>query len=288
MACGGRRPDLRDGRDARASARSIAATSGGATRTRSGTNSSPWNTEAVLHRRARGRRPVAPTASPATRSTSRGRTGAPAGTLHLHELVAVNGDADAALLDFLVNVDLVTRSRPTTDRSTTRCASGSPTPAASRPSGSSTTSGCASSTSARRCRRARTRSTTRSVLELHDAFRPANSGGWLVEGGPDGAQCARTDRDPDLVAVGRRPRRALPRRASTSRRSRTRAGSRSGRAAPSPAPTASSATTRPPGAPPTSDPPANEPASQTRTCSAPATQVAWWDAVRCWGWRGGT
>ncbi|HEX5587709.1 MAG TPA: GNAT family N-acetyltransferase [Acidimicrobiia bacterium] len=37
------------------------------------------------------------------------------------------------------------------------------------------------------------------VLELVDGFRPANSGCWLVDGGPDGAACARTDREPDLT-----------------------------------------------------------------------------------------
>jgi predicted acetyltransferase len=37
------------------------------------------------------------------------------------------------------------------------------------------------------------------VLELVDPFRPVNNGRWLVEGGPDGAACARTERDPDLV-----------------------------------------------------------------------------------------
>jgi predicted acetyltransferase len=37
------------------------------------------------------------------------------------------------------------------------------------------------------------------VLELHDAFRPDNSGRWLVDGGPDGATCSRTDRAADLA-----------------------------------------------------------------------------------------
>jgi predicted acetyltransferase len=37
------------------------------------------------------------------------------------------------------------------------------------------------------------------VLELDDEFRPANSGRWLLEGGPSGAACARTDRQPDLA-----------------------------------------------------------------------------------------
>jgi predicted acetyltransferase len=37
------------------------------------------------------------------------------------------------------------------------------------------------------------------VLELHDEFRPDNSGRWLLDGGPDGASCSRTDRDADLA-----------------------------------------------------------------------------------------
>jgi predicted acetyltransferase len=39
------------------------------------------------------------------------------------------------------------------------------------------------------------------VLELVDEFRPANSGRWLLDGGPAGATCERTDRAADL-AVG--------------------------------------------------------------------------------------
>jgi predicted acetyltransferase len=37
------------------------------------------------------------------------------------------------------------------------------------------------------------------VLELHDEFRPDNSGRWLVDGGPEGATCTRTDRAADLA-----------------------------------------------------------------------------------------
>jgi predicted acetyltransferase len=37
------------------------------------------------------------------------------------------------------------------------------------------------------------------VLELVDDFRPENSACWLVDGGPEGATCTRTDRAPDLV-----------------------------------------------------------------------------------------
>jgi predicted acetyltransferase len=36
------------------------------------------------------------------------------------------------------------------------------------------------------------------VVELHDAFRPDNSGCWLIDGGPEGATCTRTDRAADL------------------------------------------------------------------------------------------
>ena len=36
------------------------------------------------------------------------------------------------------------------------------------------------------------------VLDVTDPFCPWNAGRWLLEAGPDGAACARTDRDPDL------------------------------------------------------------------------------------------
>lgn len=38
----------------------------------------------------------------------------------------------------------------------------------------------------------------RVVFEVYDAFRPDNSGRYLLEGGPDGARCACTDAEPDL------------------------------------------------------------------------------------------
>jgi predicted acetyltransferase len=37
------------------------------------------------------------------------------------------------------------------------------------------------------------------TLELHDEVRPANGGRWLVDGGPGGATCVRTDRAADLA-----------------------------------------------------------------------------------------
>ncbi len=36
------------------------------------------------------------------------------------------------------------------------------------------------------------------VLGLHDEFRPENSGCWLIDGGPEGATCTRTDRAGDV------------------------------------------------------------------------------------------
>jgi predicted acetyltransferase len=39
----------------------------------------------------------------------------------------------------------------------------------------------------------------RLVLEVTDPFRPANDGRYLVHGGPDGADAARTDAPPDLT-----------------------------------------------------------------------------------------
>jgi predicted acetyltransferase len=37
------------------------------------------------------------------------------------------------------------------------------------------------------------------VIELVDAFRPANSGRWRIDGGPDGAACAPTSIEADLT-----------------------------------------------------------------------------------------
>jgi predicted acetyltransferase len=37
------------------------------------------------------------------------------------------------------------------------------------------------------------------VLEVADALRPQNQGRWLLEGGPDGAGCQRTNRSPELA-----------------------------------------------------------------------------------------
>jgi predicted acetyltransferase len=39
------------------------------------------------------------------------------------------------------------------------------------------------------------------VVEVHDAFRPANDGRYVVEGGPEGAICARTTEDPDIAVA---------------------------------------------------------------------------------------
>lgn len=39
----------------------------------------------------------------------------------------------------------------------------------------------------------------RFTIEVHDAFRPDTSGRYLVDGGPEGATCARSDGEPDLT-----------------------------------------------------------------------------------------
>ena len=66
-----------------------------------------------------------------------------------------------------------------TGPSTTRCAGASPIPAGSASARCAITCGCASSTSPRRSPPAPTARRTRLVIELVDAFRPANSGRWL-------------------------------------------------------------------------------------------------------------
>ncbi len=50
------------------------------------------------------------------------------------------------------------------------------------------------------------------VIDLVDEFRPANSGRWLVDGGPDGASCARDRPHPRPDARRGGARRDLPRR----------------------------------------------------------------------------
>ncbi|MFI5045427.1 MAG: GNAT family N-acetyltransferase [Acidimicrobiia bacterium] len=161
-------------------------------------NPSPWNTKpffTVIHEDAMGRSDGFARYS----IDSLWPHGRPAGTLHLHELVAVNGDADAALLEYLVNVDLVAKivagDRPVDDPLRHRLTDPRRLEAERLVDHlwvRIVDVGTAMS--------ARTYSVDDAlVLELVDSFRPANGGRWLVEGGPDGAQCARTDRDADLV-----------------------------------------------------------------------------------------
>lgn len=125
--------------------------------------------------------------------------GIPSSTLRVIEMQAVDADAEAALWTYLFGIDLVativTGDRPVDDPLRWRLAD------------------------ARRLRvrelrdhlwvrvvdvaealAARTyRTDDALVMELVDDFRPANGGRWLVEGGPSGATCARTDREPDLA-----------------------------------------------------------------------------------------
>jgi len=124
--------------------------------------------------------------------------GLPGTTLRVIEIQAVDADAEAAMWTYLFGIDLVATvtavDRPVDDALRWRLPD------------------------ARRLRvrqlrdhlwvrlvdvatalAARTYDTNDAlVVELVDGFRPANSGSWLVDGGPEGATCARTDRAPDL------------------------------------------------------------------------------------------
>jgi len=125
--------------------------------------------------------------------------GVPGHTLRVTEVQAVDSDAEAALWSYLFGVDLVGTiaacDRPVDDPLRWRLPD------------------------ARRMRvrelrdhlwvrivdvaaalAARTYGTDDAlVVELVDEFRPANGGHWLIEGGPHGATCTRTDRAADLA-----------------------------------------------------------------------------------------
>jgi predicted acetyltransferase len=125
--------------------------------------------------------------------------GVPGSTLRVIELQAVDADAEAAMWTYLFGIDLVATvvavDRPVDEPLRWRLAD------------------------ARRLRvrqlrdhlwirivdvaaalAARTYATDDAlVVELVDGFRPEHSGRWLVDGGPTGAVCARTDRAADLA-----------------------------------------------------------------------------------------
>ena len=125
--------------------------------------------------------------------------GVPGSTLRVIELQAVDADAEAALWTYLFGIDLVATvtadDRPVDDPLRWRL------PDARR----------------LRVRQLRDHLWIRIVdvaealasraygtddalvVELVDGFRPEHSGKWLVDGGPTGATCARTDREPDLA-----------------------------------------------------------------------------------------
>lgn len=125
--------------------------------------------------------------------------GVAADVLHVLELQAVDAAAEAAMWNYLFGIDLVgtisAADRPVDDALRWRL----PDPRQMR---------------VRQLRdhlwlrvldvaaafEARTYSTDDAlVLDLIDDFRPGNTGCWLVDGDPDGATCARTDRAADLV-----------------------------------------------------------------------------------------
>jgi predicted acetyltransferase len=122
----------------------------------------------------------------------------PAGDLHVAELVASTGAAHASLHAYLLGVDLVRRvvapRRPPDD----------PLPwlladprAARRVLGDGVWLRVLDPGAALGARRYAAEVDV--VLDLADGSFPAAAGRWRVEGGPDGARCARTDRPADLV-----------------------------------------------------------------------------------------
>src|SRR5262245_18308344 len=125
--------------------------------------------------------------------------GVPAYTLHVLELHAVEPEVEAALWRYVLDVDLVARvkaaDRPIDDPLRWRLVD----PRRLRVD-TTVDHLWVRVVDVAAAMSARTYAVEDAlVIELRDAFRPANSGTWSVEGGPDGAQCTRTDRDPDLV-----------------------------------------------------------------------------------------
>ena len=157
----------------------------------------------LLHRGARRRRTDAPTASRATRldPALAGRRA------RLEPLRVIELQADRRRRrDRAVDVPLRRRPRrrrssPSTDRSTSRCAGDCADPRRLRVR-QLTDHLWVRVVDVAAALSARTYAVDDAlVVELVDAFRPANSGRWLIDGDPDGATCARTDRDADLALV---------------------------------------------------------------------------------------
>ena len=125
--------------------------------------------------------------------------GVPHLELHARDLEATNDEAEAALLQFCLQVDLVGKvlldNRPIDDPLRWRLAE--PRRMRVRKSGDFLWLRVLDVAAALAARRYG--SDDRITIELADRFRPANDGRWTVEGGADGADAARSDREPDLA-----------------------------------------------------------------------------------------
>lgn len=119
--------------------------------------------------------------------------------LIVHELHAVDDEVEAALFQFVLDIDLVreirARRRPVDERLVWRLAD--PRRLVVEHEVDDLYVRIVDPAGALAARRYGTDDDL--VLELHDPFRPANDGRWLVAGGPDAASAERTTMDADLV-----------------------------------------------------------------------------------------
>ncbi|CAN5848108.1 GNAT family N-acetyltransferase [soil metagenome] len=122
----------------------------------------------------------------------------PDGTLQVSELIAADGEAEAALWAFLASVDLITtieaHLRPADDVLPVRLANTAKAKVE------------VSEPLYVRLVRVAEALTARAypitdalVLDVRDPFREANTGRWRLEAGPDGSTCKPTDDDADLA-----------------------------------------------------------------------------------------
>ena len=125
--------------------------------------------------------------------------GVPHLELHIRDMETLDAEAEAALFGFCMQVDLVGRvmldNRPIDDPLRWRLVE--PRRLRVRKSGDFLWLRVLDVAAALGARRYGT--DDRLTIELTDRFRPANDGRWTVEGGPDGAAAARSDRDADLA-----------------------------------------------------------------------------------------
>jgi predicted acetyltransferase len=123
---------------------------------------------------------------------------APASILHIGDFVTLDDEVKAALWQFAFSVDLIGTIRafcPMDEPLAWRLAD--PRRLRTRNTGDMLWARILDVPAALAGRRYL--ASDRLVLQVDDAFRPASGGVFALDGGPDGAECARTDAEPDLV-----------------------------------------------------------------------------------------